>query len=471
MSKGPKKWSLTTHLIIPLACFMAGMLLPVSIALRSLNSCAHADASAQNSQLVECLGSVNDLENLKADAERRLGDTTQELDRVRAELRASEASSASTSAQPIDWNKEVEEEEAWSKKVGKAHGKAPAEELQWSKFGQWEATPLEPIRFSNRFDFGLPIDTIKWSGGQLLLPSKLASGAHKQMETRGDALQHVDSQCTELDVVVLDDEHCVAVTSVNVQRRFLTTPYHLTRFIKRYDAQEGTATWDQVSRLTLKTGRIEGTVPGARAIEVHRRSLARFFQRCVLHNRNDSSRATSNVIHFAHYLVCYAAVIYLLCTCLHFPSLMCSVDEVEKELKPVLQKAARDNIVITMTMNAGMTDLLLNFICSAKKLNAALDQLVLFPTDDDAVGVAKNLQVAHYRHASFGDFPKEEAANYGDSAFVAMMWIKVLCVYLPVNLGYSVLFQDADIVWLRNPLQEFFAQPKLSGDHDVYFQV
>jgi len=34
-----------------------------------------------------------------------------------------------------------------------------------------------------------------------------------------------------------------------------------------------------------------------------------------------------------------------------------------------------------------------------------------------------------------------------------------------------VLFQDADIVWLRNPLQEFFAQPKLSGDHDVYFQV
>ena len=147
------------------------------------------------------------------------------------------------------------------------------------------------------------------------------------------------------------------------------------------------------------------------------------------------------------------------------------MDEVEKELKPVLHKAARDNIVITMTMNAGMTDLLLNFICSAKKSNVAVDQLVLFPTDDDAVGVAKNLQVAQYRHASFGDFPKEEAATYGDNAFVAMMWIKVLCVYLPVNLGYSVLFQDADIVWLRNPLQEFFAQPNLSGDHDVYFQV
>jgi len=285
MKKGQKKWSLTTHVIVPFVCFMAGMLLSASITLRSISGCAYTDSSPLDSRLVECLGSVNDLENLKADAERRLGDTTQELDRVLAELRAAksnEVMSASTSAQSIDWNKEVEEEEAWAKKVGKAHGKAPAEELQWSKFGQWEATPMEPIRFSNQFDIGLPIDTIKWSGGQLLLPSKLASGAHKQMETRGDALQHVDSQCTELDVVVLDDEHCVAVTSVKGQGMH-NTPYHLTRFIKRYDAQEGTATWDQVSRLTSKTGRNDGAPPGAHALKIHRRSLARFFQRCV-HN-------------------------------------------------------------------------------------------------------------------------------------------------------------------------------------------
>ena len=284
MKKGQKKWSLTTHVIVPFVCFMAGMLLSASITLRSISGCAYTDSSPLDSRLVECLGSVNDLENLKADAERRLGDTTQELDRVLAELRAAksnEVMSASTSAQSIDWNKEVEEEEAWAKKVGKAHGKAPAEELQWSKFGQWEATPMEPIRFSNQFDIGLPIDTIKWSGGQLLLPSKLASGAHKQMETRGDALQHVDSQCTELDVVVLDDEHCVAVTSVKGQGMH-NTPYHLTRFIKRQDAQ-GTETWDQVSRLTSKTGRNDGAPPGAHALKIHRRSLARFFQRCV-HN-------------------------------------------------------------------------------------------------------------------------------------------------------------------------------------------
>jgi hypothetical protein len=152
---------------------------------------------------------------------------------------------------------------------------------------------------------------------------------------------------------------------------------------------------------------------------------------------------------------------------------ICSVDEVETELKPMLHKAAgATNTVITMTMNAGMADLLLNFVCSAKQAGLGqLAQLVLFPTDDAAVEVAKGLGVAHYRHASFGHFPTEEAAAYGDNTFVAMMWIKVLCVYLPVNLGYSVLFQDADVVWLRDPLKEFFAQPKLAGDYDVYFQV
>ncbi len=118
-----------------------------------------------------------------------------------------------------------------------------------------------------------------------------------------------------------------------------------------------------------------------------------------------------------------------------------------------------------------MTDMILNFVCSARKAGKSIDHLVLFPTDDEAAEVAKSLGVAYFTHPSFGDFPKEEAAAYGDSTFVKMMWIKVLCVYLPVNLGYDVLFQDADVIWLRDPVDEYFLNPKLSGDFDVYFQV
>ena len=146
------------------------------------------------------------------------------------------------------------------------------------------------------------------------------------------------------------------------------------------------------------------------------------------------------------------------------------MDSVEAELKPILAKAAKNNVVMTMTMNAGMTDMILNFVCSARRAGHSIDHLVLFPTDDEAVDVAKSLGIAYFRHKSFGDFPKEEAASYGDNTFVAMMWIKVLCVYLPVNMGYSVLFQDADVVWFKDPITEYFMKPELSGDFDVYFQ-
>lgn len=37
-------------------------------------------------------------------------------------------------------------------------------------------------------------------------------------------------------------------------------------------------------------------------------------------------------------------------------------------------------------------------------------------------------------------------------------------------LGYDVLFQDADVIWLRDPLLEYFHKPEVAGDFDVYFQ-
>ena len=49
-----------------------------------------------------------------------------------------------------------------------------------------------------------------------------------------------------------------------------------------------------------------------------------------------------------------------------------------------------------------------------------------------------------------------------------MMWIKCLCVYYPIMMGYDVLFQDADVIWLRDPLTEYFHVPEVAGDFDVY---
>ena len=307
MKKGQKKWSIATHVIVPLVCFAAGLFLSASLTLGSSSGLAQSDVSAQGVRLMECLGLNNDLENIKADVDRRLGALTQELERAQAELRAAKASkaaareaaarslSASSSHEElvVNWDKETEEEGAWAKRVAvQSPGKAAGDALQWSKFGKWQAAPLEPLSFSTRFDIGLPIDTIKWSGGNLLLPSKLASGARGSMEARGDALQHVDAQCSELDVLVLNDQHCVAVTSVNGAQTGHNTPYHITRFLKTSADLPGSAgaAWAQVSRLTSKAGANEGAPPGVHALKTHRQSLARFFQRCVRRARHVSSR-------------------------------------------------------------------------------------------------------------------------------------------------------------------------------------
>ena len=39
--------------------------------------------------------------------------------------------------------------------------------------------------------------------------------------------------------------------------------------------------------------------------------------------------------------------------------------------------------VVAMTMNAGMTDMIMNFVCSARRAGKSLKHVVLFPTDDE----------------------------------------------------------------------------------------
>jgi len=406
-----------------------------------------AEAPGSQTRLVELMGRVNDFENTVSDLEHQLSSakedkgkcegslhsTKRKLSDVETKLAASVAVVAPTSEEEENSIAiEIAEEGAWA--AGLSSGSGGGEAVKWSKLGKlWQTTELEPSSFSKAFDIGLPIETMKWSGGFVMLPAKGKQG-HKFEET-GTALQHVQ-QCEEVDVLVLNDQHCIAVTTVSGAQAGHNTPYHINRFTKagykkpkREKSASGTkhgSSHELVSRLTSKSGANEGTPPGNYALKVHRKALTRFFA---------------------------------------------SFDEVEKELEPILRKAAtKDKVVMTMTMNAGMTDLILNFACSAKRAQHNIENLVLFPTDDEAVAVAKSLDVAHYRHASFGKFPTEEAGSYGDNTFVAMMWIKVLCVYLPVNLGYHVLFQDADVVWLRDPISEFFMKPEESGDFDVYFQ-
>ena len=45
--------------------------------------------------------------------------------------------------------------------------------------------------------------------------------------------------------------------------------------------------------------------------------------------------------------------------------------------------------------------------------------------------------------------------SYGDAGFLAIMWLKIVSVWIALRLGYHVLFQDADLVWFKSPWSAF----------------
>lgn len=54
-----------------------------------------------------------------------------------------------------------------------------------------------------------------------------------------------------------------------------------------------------------------------------------------------------------------------------------------------------------------------------------------------------------FYHPGLGKYPEASAKTFGDMNFARIMLLKILCVYAPIRLGYNVLFQDADLIWVR----------------------
>jgi len=68
------------------------------------------------------------------------------------------------------------------------------------------------------------------------------------------------------------------------------------------------------------------------------------------------------------------------------------------------------------------------------------------------------------------NIPAKESARYGDRTFGKIMMAKVVCVHLVSDLGYDLLFQDVDLVWLKDPLAYFHDTASPVANFDVYFQ-
>jgi hypothetical protein len=113
--------------------------------------------------------------------------------------------------------------------------------------------------------------------------------------------------------------------------------------------------------------------------------------------------------------------------------------------------------------------LLQNFACNAKAKGLDISNVLVFCTDRETQELAESLNLATYFNR-FGGMPKRAAAQYADENFKKMMFAKVYCVQLVSLLGYDVLFQDVDVIWMQDPLPVFHNTTSAYYDFDIFFQ-
>ncbi len=73
-----------------------------------------------------------------------------------------------------------------------------------------------------------------------------------------------------------------------------------------------------------------------------------------------------------------------------------TLDDVLSRLKPIAEKVSKDNTIIVMTCNMGQSELLMNFVCSAKAKGLDVGNVLVFPTDVETKELAEGLGLATF---------------------------------------------------------------------------
>jgi len=150
---------------------------------------------------------------------------------------------------------------------------------------------------------------------------------------------------------------------------------------------------------------------------------------------------------------------------------MASLTDILSSLRPILENIAKDNTVVTLVTNAGHSDLLMNFVCSAKSNGIDLSNVLVFATDQVAHDVAKGIGLESiYAQSIFKGTPENDAEDYGDEDYAEMMVAKVIPVYIANMLGFDVLFQDVDLIWRKDPIAFFRDKASDLQHFDMIFQ-
>ncbi|PON58850.1 Nucleotide-diphospho-sugar transferase [Parasponia andersonii] len=148
----------------------------------------------------------------------------------------------------------------------------------------------------------------------------------------------------------------------------------------------------------------------------------------------------------------------------------------QDELESALEKASMENktVIIAvinkayadqdMKADTTMLDIFLDSLWLGEDTKKLRDHLLLVAVDQTAYDRCRFLGLNCFRLETDGvDFMGEKL--YMSHDFIKMMWRRTLFLLEVLKRGYSFIFTDMDVVWLRNPFE------KLSKNETEDFQI
>lgn len=89
--------------------------------------------------------------------------------------------------------------------------------------------------------------------------------------------------------------------------------------------------------------------------------------------------------------------------------------------------------------------------------------------NSEIVAIVEATGAMGFHHPNFATVDRRASGGYLDRIFVEMMWYKAFSLWLSLDRGYNVLFQDLDLVWFKNPFEYFHEHHNSSGGHVTAF--
>ncbi len=118
--------------------------------------------------------------------------------------------------------------------------------------------------------------------------------------------------------------------------------------------------------------------------------------------------------------------------------------------------------LIVTTFNLGFASLFENWVasCDAREIDVR-SRTIVFAIDGAAHALARARGFRSYFEAgSYGEQSAERAGCYGDERYRELMFVKTAAVMDAIDTGRDLLFQDIDLVWLRDPLPGLVASAR-----------